>query len=130
MSAYLIAVIVSILLIGLGIILIIVFRTRSEADPVERQGLNTMRGSKMGSGIAIGAGIGVALGVALDNMAIGIAVGVSIGAAIGAAWARNNDSGQVDAAGSTRQSPPMVWALLIGVVLLLLLGVVFFMLVK
>jgi hypothetical protein len=126
MSVYLILAGVVVMMILLGIVIIIVVKTNRETDPVEHNDQTPSRGYGMGSGMAVGMAIGLAIGVALDNIAIGVAIGAGIGVAMGAGWEKRGG----ETSTTPTQSPRWILAMFIGVALLLMGGVVFFMLVK
>jgi len=96
---------------------------------LQRQHKIVTEGYYMGICMAIGAGIGVALGVAMDHIGSGIPIGVGIGVAIGAALdAKAKKDGRVLYTKETAGSSKTVLAILVGLSLLVLVGLVVFML--
>jgi len=96
---------------------------------LQRQHKVVNEGYYMGICMAIGAGIGVALGVAMDHIGSGIPIGVGIGVAIGAALdAKAKKDGRVLYTRETAGSSKTILAILVGLSLLVLVGLVVFML--
>jgi len=98
---------------------------------LQRQHKIVAEGYYMGICMAIGAGIGVALGVAMDHIGSGIPIGVGIGVAIGAALdTKAKKDGRVLYTKETAASPKTVVAILVGLSLLALAGLVVFILIQ
>lgn len=96
---------------------------------LQRQHKLVTEGYYIGICMAVGSGIGVALGSAMDNIGLGIPIGVAIGVAIGAALdAKAKKEDRILCPRETTGSSKTILAILVGLGLLVLIGLVVFIL--
>jgi len=115
-TIWIILTIVGLLALGAGIALVIMRKNFKKFDA------KYLEGHYIGIGIAIG----VAIGLALDNLAIGIGVGAGIGIAM---EAKAKKEGRIRSM-TKKEKERQKWFLLIGLLMLILGVLVFFIMMK